>query len=151
MNKKSLTSFLIKARSKTYAGNSGRVEPLLIGSNQFEFKQGDWLYRDVYNNGNGIFVGLETIYLKNTPVWSMSYFGNYKKLTEKEVDQVLREALIDKKDTARLWGNVEYKSGGYSYKCAGYGSVDELGGSEKLFKKDKEVYVFFYAGGTLIK
>lgn len=149
MNKDHISKFLIQARSKTYAGESGKVKPAFEDSNQLEFIDGDWFYRDVYNNGNGIFVGLETVYFKEKVVWSMSYYGNYKKLTEEEIDKVLRKALIEKKYTARLWNDISYESGDYKYTCVGYGSIDELGGTEKIFKGDKEVYFFYYAGGVI--
>lgn len=151
MDKNKLTKFLLKARSKTYADDSGKVEPLFNGSYQLEFKEGDWFYRDVYNNGNGIFVGLETIYHSEKPVWSMSYFGNYKKLSEVEVDKALRKSLIEKKDDTRIWKNVIYKHDNFIYSCEGYGSIDELGGTERIFKDDNEVYYFYYAGGIVSK
>lgn len=150
MNKNDLTQFLLKARTKTYAGDSGNVEPAFKDSFQLEFKDRNWLYRDVYNNGNGIFVGLETVYFENKPVWSMSYFGNYKKLSEEEVDKVLRKSLIEKKDEARLWYEVYYKTGEYKYECEGYGGIEELGGTEKIYKSGEEVYYFYYAGGTVL-
>lgn len=149
MNKNDIGNFLVKARAKTYAGESGKVKSAFKDSNQLEFKDGDWFYRDVYNNGNGIFVGLETVYFKEKVVWSMSYYGNYKKLTEDEIDKVLRKALIEKKGTARLWNDIGFQSDNYKYTCEGYGSIDELGGTEKIFKGDKEVYFFYYAGGVI--
>ena len=149
MDKKQLTNFLIKARSNTYAGDSGKVESVFKGSYQLEFTEGDWFYRDVYNNGNGIFVGLETIYFKDTPVWSMSYFGNYKKLSEEEVDKVLRKSLIEKQDDTRLFKEVSYENGDYKYECEGYGEIDELGGTEKIYKNGEEVYYLYYAGGIV--
>ena len=77
MDKNKLTQFLLKARTKTYAGHSGRVKPLLVGSKQLEYKEDNWLYRDIFNIGNNKFAGLETIYFKNKPIWSMSYYGNF--------------------------------------------------------------------------
>ena len=147
MDKDKLTNFLIKARAKTYAGNSGGVTQLLPGSKQLEYKEGEWLYRDVYNQGNKIFAGLETVYFKGAPVWSMSYYGNFKEMTEKEADKVLRGALIAKKDTARLWHDVEWENEGYTYTCSGYGSIDELGGEEEISKDGQKLFFLFYAGG----
>ncbi len=151
MNKNKLTQFLLQARAKTYVGDSGKVDPAFKGSLQLEFKDRDWFYRDVYNNGNGIFVGLETVYYLDNPVWSMSYFGNYKKLSEEEADKTLRKALYEKKDDARLWKNISYKFEDYIYNCEGYGNIDELGGTEKILKNNNEIYYFYYAGGILLK
>ena len=73
MDKKKLISFLIDARSNTYAGGGGKVKPAFSGSTQLEYKKGGWLYRDVYNLGNKIFMGIETVYLKSKPVWSIKF------------------------------------------------------------------------------
>ena len=151
MNKTHPLEFLIKARTKTYAGGGGKVKPAFAGTYQLEFKEGDWFYRDVYNTGNGIFMGLETVYLGEKPVWSMSYFGNFRAMTETEVDEILRLALIANKDKARLWHEVHWKKGEFTYSCIpeGKGSIDELSGSEEITKDGKPVYVFYYAGGFI--
>lgn len=151
MDKKKLTDFLLKARTKTYAGEAGKVKPAFKDSYQLEYKDENWSYRDVYNNGNGLFMGFETIYLQDKPVWSMSYYGNFQKMTEEEIDKILRRALIDKWKTARLWNDVKYDIGNYRYTCEGSGNIDELEGTENVFKDGKQVYFFFYAGGFIGK
>jgi len=149
INKDHLTIFLLNARKKTYAGNAGEVASLLVGSRQFEFKENEFLYRDIFNIGNNKYAGLETIYFQNKPVWSMSYYGNFESLTEEEVDKVLRKALSEKWDKVRLWNNVEYKVEDYIYSNTGSGDIDELDGSEKLEKNGETVYYFYYAGGLI--
>ena len=151
MDKKKLLQFLITARENTYAGGKGNVKSAFSGSYQLEYEQKDWSYRDVYNLGNGIFIGLETLYFKSKPVWSMSYFGNFRKMTEREIDEILRGALIANKDKTRLWHNVKWKKDDYGYTCTpdGPGSIDEMGGYEKITKKGKKVYHLFYAGGFI--
>jgi hypothetical protein len=153
MDKTDLTAFLLKARTKTYAGGGGKVKPVFAGSDQLEYREGDWLYRDVYYTGNGVFMGLETVYFQNEAVWSMSYYGNFKGMTEEEVDSVLRKALMENWETARTWRKVEWKKGKYEYACAPdfEGSIEEMAGAEKISKNGEEVYRFFYAGGLLIK
>ena len=150
MDKNKLTQFLLEARTKTYAGHSGRVRPpILEGSKQMEYKEENWLYRDLFNIGNNKFAGLETIYFNNKPVWSMSYYGNYEKMTEEEADKTLRKALIDKWEDVRIWKNVEYKMGDYTYINEGSGNIDELDGSEKIEKNGETVFFFYYAGAFI--
>lgn len=151
MNKKKLIYFLVEARVNTYAGGGGKVKPQLPGSTQLEYKEGDWLYRDIYNLGNKIFVGLETVYLSNKPVWSMSYYGDFKKMTEQEVDAILKGALIEKKETTRLWSRVEWKKGEYRYVCVpdGHESIDKISGFEEIYKGKNRVYYLYYAGGFI--
>jgi hypothetical protein len=151
MDKNKLLTFLIEARTNTYAGGNGKVKPAFIDSTQLEYKKGGWFYRDVYNLGNKIFMGLETIYFKNSPVWSMCYYGNFKKITEKEADEVLRRALIEKKNKTRLWYSVEWKKGEYKYICTpdGQKDIDEISGLEEIYKREKKIYFLFYAGGFI--
>ncbi len=153
MHKEELLQFLLKARTRTYAGEGGKVNAVLGGSDQLEYKEGDWFYRDVYYNGNGIFVGLEAIYYQDKAVWSMSYYGNYKGMSEEEVDKILRKALVENWQTARTWQKVEWQSGNFKYVCKPdfEGSIEEMAGAEKILKGEKEIYRFFYAGGLLVK
>lgn len=151
MDKKHLTNFLLKARTKTYAGNGGKVKPALKGSKQLEYKEKNWLYCDRYFTGNKIFIGIETVYFKSRPVWGMSYYGNFKKMTEYEVDSILRRALIEKWKIARTWKTAKWKEGNYKYISVPNprGSISEMSGTERIFKNRKEVYSFFYSGGML--
>lgn len=151
VDKKKLFNFLIEARSNTYAGNGGKVKPALPGSTQLEYKNKDLLYRDIYNMGNGIFMGLETIYSNGKPVWSMSYYGDFTKMTEEEIDKILRAALIKYKDKTRLWHDVEWKSGNFKYVCTPdfQGGIEQLAGAEEVYKGKERVYSFFYAGGLI--
>lgn len=152
INKEELLQFLLKARTKTYAGAGGKVEPVFKDSGQLEYKEGDWFYRDVYYNGKGIFMGLEAVYCQEKAVWSMSYYGNYKGMSEEEMDKILRKALIENWQNVRIWKKVEWKKDDYKYICQPdfEGSIDELAGAEKILKGDKEIYTLFYAGGILV-
>lgn len=153
MDKEQLQNFLLTARTKTYTSGGGKVKPAFDGSDQLEYKEGECFYRDVYFTGNGIFMGLEVIYFQNKPSWSMCYYGNFKKMTEEEIDRVLRKALMENWRTTRLWKHVEWEFENYKYVCMPdfQGSIDEMAGSEKIFKDGKEVYLFYYAGGFIYK
>ncbi|MDD3734962.1 MAG: DUF5680 domain-containing protein [Candidatus Pacebacteria bacterium] len=152
LNKKKLLQFLLEARTKTYAGGGGKVKPVFKGSTQREYRKGSWFYRDVYYTGKNKFMGLEVVYYLNKPVWSMSYYGSFKRLTEKGIDKILREALLKNWRTTRIWKKIKWQKADYQYICQPdfEGSIDELAGTEKIFKQKKEIYTFFYAGGLLI-
>ena len=149
MNKTDLEKFLLNARTQTYAAAAGKTTPLLPGSVQYEYKDGDYSYRDVYYIGNGIFPGLETISYKDKPVWSMSYFGDFSTMTEEQADGMLRKALIELKDTTRLYARVEKEYQDFTYICDGSGSIDELRGTEEIYANHKKIYFFYYAGGFI--
>ena len=152
MEKEELLQFLLKARTQTYAGGKGKVKPILSGSIQLEHKEGEWLYRDIYYIGSGIFTGLEVVHFQEKPVWSMCYYGNFKKMTEQEIDKILRGALMDKWQEARLWKKVEWKKDEFKYICEPdfEGSIKEMAGMEKILKSGKQIYTFFYAGGCIV-
>lgn len=152
IDKEKLLEFLLQARVKTYAGSGGGVEPVLAGSKQLEYKEGEWLYRDIYYNGPGIFMGLEAVYYEGKAVWSMSYFGDYQGMSEEEIDKILRGALLANWDKARIWKPVEWEKDGYKYSCCPdfEGSMEKMAGSEKILKSKKQIYQFFYAGGLII-
>lgn len=151
MDKKQLVTFLTEARANTYAGGSGKVKPAFPGSTQLEHQEGNWLYRDVYNMGNKIFMGLETVYFKNKPVWSMCYYGDFKSMTENEADEVLRAALIKYKDKTRLWHQVEWKDKNFRYICTPdyQKGIEEVAGLEEIYKGRQKVYYLYYAGGFI--
>jgi hypothetical protein len=154
MNKTELTNFLLEARTKTYASGGGKVTPALLKNTyQSEYREGDWFYRDVFYGGNGIFMGLEAVYFQDSAVWGMSYYGNHKGMSEKEIDKILREALMENWETTRTWRKVEWTDGKHTYVCEPdfEGSIDEMSGAEKILENGKEIYHFFYAGGLLMK
>lgn len=149
MDKKQLENFLLEARAKTYAGDSQKSESLLPSSVQYDYESGDFSYRDVYYIGNGRFPGLETVYFKSAPVWSMSYFGDFSKMTEEQVDKMLRKALSENWQKTRLYHTVEKDYDDFVYRCDGSGSIDMVEGSEGITVDDETVFYFYYAGGFL--
>ena len=83
----------------------------------------------------------------------MAYWGDFKKMTEEEVDGVLRAALIAKWKMVRTWRSARWKEGKYEYVCEPdfKGSIVKMAGMEKIRKNKKQVYFLVYAGGTLVK
>lgn len=149
MNKSELEKFILVARTKTYAAAINKSESILSGSRQYEYSEGEYLYRDIYYIGNGLFPGVEVVYYKERPVWSMTYFGDFSKMTEEQADKTLRRALIDLWDKTRTYNYVEKDYDSYRYICDGNGTIDELKGRESILIDDKEVYFFDYQGGFI--
>lgn len=147
---KTIEEFIIQARTQTYAGNAGKVTPALEGSTQLEYREGDWLYRDVYYTGQNTFYGMETIFYENKALFGLSYYGNWGTMTEIEIDLILRGALLANPKT-RLYYPIEWQKEGYLYACipSSTTGLNEIGGTETISKNGKEVYVFYYAGSVL--
>jgi hypothetical protein len=149
MNKEELEKFLLKARTQTYAAATGKSEPLLPGSVQYEYENSDYSYRDVYYIGNGIFPGLESVFYRGEPVWSMSYYGDFSKMTEEQADKMLRKALMELWETTRIYNRVEKDYGDFTYTCTGQGTIDELSGTEEIVANNDKLYFFNYSGGFI--
>ncbi|MDZ4231647.1 MAG: DUF5680 domain-containing protein [Candidatus Pacearchaeota archaeon] len=152
VDREALLSFVLKARTKMYAAAGGKVESVFPGMDQLEYREGEFLDRDLYNNGKGVFMGLETVYLKERPIWSVSYYGDYRGMTEREVDRILRNALIENQETTRLWRSVRWEHDGYAYTCTPdfEGSIENMAGLEEITKEGTRIYHFLYAGGLLV-
>lgn len=150
-NIKDIEKFLIEARTKTYAGSTGAVDALLNGSKQLEYSDGGLFYRDVFYTGKNTFYGIETVFNNDEPVFGMSYYGNWGDMTEGEIDQILRGALIANPET-RLYKEIEWQKDGFVYFCEpdSTDTINEIGGTETISKNGKQVYIFYYAGGMLV-
>ncbi len=149
MRTENLEAFLLKARSQTYAVAAGRLDPLLPDSVQYEYQNKEFLYRDIYYTGNGIFSGIEVMYYKGKPVWSMSYFGDFSQMTEERADTLLRKALIDLWDSTRIYKDIQRDYSNFTYSCKGSGIIKKLSGVEEIHVHNKMVYSFVYNGGLI--
>ena len=94
---------------------------------------------------------METVFYLNKPIFGMSYYGNWGDMTEEEIDNILRGALINNKET-RLYKNIKWKRDGFTYTCDpdSLFGINEIGGTETIEKADKQIYVFYYAGSVLV-
>lgn len=150
MDTQKLLYFLISARARTYAGNSGEVPSVLAGHKQYEYTDGLWTYKDIYVVGNGRFVGSETIYFASKPVWSMSYFGNFSAMSEEGADKILRKAMLANIEKTRLWYEVSWSDEKFTYHCEGKGvNIEEIRGNEEVLFSGARLYYFTYAGGII--
>ena len=145
-----IESFLVKARLKTYTTGGGKVDSLLIGSNQHQLADNEWLYRDIYFTGKNDFCGIETIYNNVTPVFCMSYYGNWGDMTEEQIDIILRGALVANPET-RMNKKVEWQKDGYIYICKPRftDDISRIQGIETITKDGKQIFEFSYVGGVL--
>jgi len=153
MNKEEIAKFLFKGRRLTNAKAGGQVSPAINGTEQTEYTEGDWLYRDIYFNGKNSFSGIDAVYYQGQPVWASSYFGKFQGITEEELDKILRQTIVDHPDT-NAWQEVKrQKYNDYEYENipgSASQSIDEVSGVERVLKDGTEVYVLRYNGGMLI-
>jgi len=143
---------LFKARNKTNAQAGGQVKPVITGTEQTEYTENDWLYKDIYFNGKNSFIGIDMIYYQEKPVWSSSYHAIYTNISEEELDRILRKS-IEKYPNVNTWEKIgKTNIDGYEYENipdSENQSIEQVSGIERITKDGKEIYLLHYAGGTL--
>ena len=146
--------FLCDAKRSTYAAKDekAKVTPSLAGSHQLEFRSGALLYRDIYFGGD-FFVGQETVYFKNDPLWGMSYAGGInegvKPNETHSIYEFLTAALRQVPQTAPYRGPTSYNLGDFSYNNRILGNVNRFSGVETISFEGTSIYQLHYSGGVL--
>lgn len=150
-----LIHFLLHAKRRTYAdqGDEASVAPLLPGSKQLEYREAPFFYRDIYF-GIAFFVGQETVYFRDRPVWAMSYTGGIiSEITDpgeiRRIYVFLRQALQLVAYERPFRGPQTHRAGPYRYLDATQGDITRFRGEEMILSGDKRVYELRYSGGIL--
>jgi hypothetical protein len=150
-----LIHFLLHAKHRTYAsqGDEAQVAPLLPGSKQLEYSEPPFFYCDIYF-GMAFFVGQETVYFRERPVWAMSYAGGVtSEFTNPDDIQLiyafLRQALRLVAYERPFRGPQTYRAGPYRYLDATQGDIVRFRGEEMILSGDRRVYELRYHGGML--
>ncbi len=151
-----LSKFLVVAKRQTYAGQDDDAtlpNPLLEGSMQLEFSDGNWMYRDIYQ-GLSFFTGMETVYFENEPVWAMSYSGgassNLRPEEAKQVYVFLRTALMQVSDELPIRGPSKHVMGNASYNMSCEGTLSRFRGIEEILISNVCKYRLSFAGGFVL-
>ena len=151
-----LSQFLVNAKRKTYAGlddDATVLAPLLPGSKQLEYRDGDLSYRDIYF-GMRFFVGQETVQAGADVIWSMSYAGGVAAAVVDRheflsVYAFLRQALLAISDDRPFRGPRQFENEGFRYVNTSSGDVAEFHGEEQISRAGVKVYGLRYSGGLL--
>ncbi len=150
IDKEILERFITEARENTYAVSAKELDnPRLSGSKQLEYQKSNFFYIDVYFSGNLNFIGQETIYQNNKPIWCMGYMGNND--MSKETVFFLKKSLLHLSSKCRLGKKCDFRDGNYFYQDEGEGSLENFKGEEIISESNKQVYQLKYMGGLLSK
>jgi hypothetical protein len=148
-------SFLLDAKRATYAGrgDDATLAPLLPGSQQLEYRAGDYFYRDIYY-GMGYFVGHEVVEYRERAVWSMTYAGGVigpprEGADARAVYQFLRRALQQGSIHEPYRGPARFSEDRFAYSNVASGDFDAFWGLEQIAYGGDTVYELRYAGGFL--
>src|SRR5204862_6346005 len=137
-----LAAFLLRAKRATYAaqGDDATVTPLIPGSKQLEYREGERLYRDVYV-GLTTFAGLETVDDTGAPRWAMTYAGGLVAPADfPAVYAFLREALQRGDVAAPYRGPARHAGGERAVKTAWEGDLERFSGAVDIVRYRAVVY-----------
>lgn len=141
--------FLVKAKKNTYAGDGNKANPSRPGSKDLHFKEGDYLYIDTYL-GSFDFIGEETVWKSDVPVWAMNYFG---KMTVEKIPagfiDCLKGALKNIPVHAPFRGPETYYMEGFKYTCEWEGDIGWFKGVEQIELNQKQIYSLIFHGGMI--
>ena len=146
--------FLCNAKIATYASEEGTssVKPLLPRSHQLEFRRGALLYRDIYYGGE-FFVGTETVFHLDDPLWAMCYAGGVNEefniKNAPTIYDFLRSALREVPISAPFRGPERFYDQEYQYSNRFLGNVWRFSGVETIKYKDTPIYQLHYSGGRI--
>jgi hypothetical protein len=151
----SFVDFLLQAKRSTYAGegDEATATPLVPGSKQLEYQDGDYFYRDIYL-GMAYFVGQEVVSYRGHPLWSMSYAGGVTppsgdRFDPRAIYGFLRLALRHGIEAEPYRGPASFRHESWAYTNSSSGSLDAFWGIEKIVREGAQVYECRYAGGVL--
>jgi hypothetical protein len=149
MDRDALIAFLLRAKRATYAseGDAASVAPLLPGAKQLDYREGGWLYRDIYF-GAMQFTGQEVVYMGDTPVWTMCYNGGMLDPAA-TLGGFLKEAMRHVSAERPYRGPADYVSGEYRYTDESHGNFDWFWGHEVITLRGQPIYELRYSGGMI--
>jgi len=152
MTNEQLAAFLVAAKRATYAaqGDDASVTPLLAGSRQLEFQLGDTVYRDIYFGGL-FFVGQETVWTNDQPIWAMGYAGG---MTDPTADPgalyaFLRTALRQVDAASPFRGPGLIRGDDYQYTSQTNGTLDNFSGIERVSRNRGILFELRFHGGRI--
>ena len=149
-----LPSFLVRAKIATYASGNDNfaVSPVLQISQQLEYGEENFLYRDIYYGGMH-FIGLETVFQLGKPLWGMSYYGGVLPKSDKSqisaMPDVLKAALRKVPIENPYRGPKTFQKGDYLYQNEFHGEFTSFYGVEIIHFQEQVIYKLRYNGGIV--
>ncbi len=147
-----LHSFIVEAKAVAYVGGAVAGASSRRGSHDITHRRGDWSYLDSYYGGTD-FLGQETVWWENEPLWAMNYYGRI--LAPSAIDgtragEVIRTALPLMYAEGRFLGGFAHDVGAYRYVDENRGNHRSFVGIERILADEREVYRLDYHGGLIV-
>jgi len=151
LNLEKLSEFLVKAKRNTFAVKKNKTLSSRLNSEDYEFREGDFVYRDSFF-GKKYDLGQEIVWFRKNPIWGMNYMGGMKNEfanLSKATFQFLRKCLERVDLSMPFRGPKEFKEEDFYYENNVIGEIVRFFGEEKIFFKGIEVYSRTYHGGLI--
>lgn len=146
-----LERFIVAAKRATYVGSGERAEPSRLGSHDLCFTEGEWSYRDSYFGGTD-FLGQETVWRRDDPVWAMNYYGYILRpelIDAPRAGATIKAALSAMYAESRFLGGFEWTGPHGTYRDGSSGDVAHFHGREAILVGGIEAYALDYFGGLV--
>jgi len=151
MDATELEAFIVRAKAATYVGSGSVAVPSRVGSHDLTYAEGDWSYRDSYFGGTD-FLGQETVWLRNQPVWAMNYYGYIilpDLIDAQRAGATIKAALSAMYAEGRFLGGFTWTGPHGVYRDQSEGGVTHFHGREIILVEDKHAYALDYHGGLV--
>lgn len=151
MDTATLDRFIVLAKRQTYVGGGAKVASSRTGSHDLTFADGDWSYRDSYFGGTD-FLGQETVWLRDEPVWAMNYYGYILRpdlIDAHRAGATIKSALSAMYAEGRFLGGFEWTGPHGTYRDSSTGDAAHFHGREVIEVGGVEAYVLDYFGGLV--
>lgn len=146
-----LDRFIVLAKRQTYVGDGAKAAPSRTGSHDLTFADGNWSYRDSYFGGTD-FLGQETVWLRDEPVWAMNYYGYILRcelIDASRAGATIKAALSAMYAEGRFLGGFEWSGPYGTYRDSSTGDAAHFHGREAIEVGGVEAYALDYFGGLV--
>jgi hypothetical protein len=151
MDIEQLTSMIVAAKAATYVGGGIKAEPSRPGSHDLGWSQGRWRYLDSYFGGTD-FLGQETIWLDDAPVWAMNYYGYILRpdlIDGQRAGETIKAALMAMYSEGRFLGGFDWTGPHGQYRDTSTGDTRHFTGRETIIVQGEQAYALDYFGGLI--
>ncbi|MEO5806997.1 DUF5680 domain-containing protein [Devosia sp.] len=151
MDLNDLTRVIVAAKLACYVGGGTKVAASRTGSHDLVWADGPWSYRDSYFGGTD-FLGQETVWHADEPVWAMNYYGFITRpdlIDAERAGATIKAALSAMYAKGRFLGGFEWTGPFGAYRDGSEGDVGHFTGREAIVCDGVEAYALHYFGGLI--
>lgn len=141
-----LVRFRLDAGAHTYAAVQNEVDATRLGSHDYRYEKGEYLYHDTYVGGER-FAGEEAVWKRGKCIYAMNYIGRV--LDGRFSGNFLKEALKAATPDMPYRGPAFYQSGEYVYQSRVVGDIEWFLGEEEIHCDNIMVYECRFHGGSI--